>query len=289
MKVIEVLGKGLGLLVGLVYLFVIEENNLFLWAWFTGVMITVGIPHGAIDHLLYYQKKGSESSLSTFIFLYVSIMATYLICWYYLPIPALILFLTMSAYHFGQSHFIHIKVEKQKVLLYMATGFYYLGVILFSDFDNTGDILKSMVDIQLLRPFTTAIVLGLMLLSASLFLFQAPSKKYIFLLELPVLGLILYYLPLLLAFITYFGFWHSLPSLLEEYKNLRLFGSKNKVTSFVKNLLPFSLISMLGIILILLVVNRWLAEEELILTFFVLVSLISAPHIWIMNRFLETD
>ena len=289
MRAIEILGKVSGILIGLVYLLIIKENETFLWGWFLLVMATVGIPHGAIDHLLYHKKVTREDGLQKFLFLYLGIMVIYLVCWWYLPVIALILFLIMSAYHFGQANFLPIKVENNKILLYLNTGFFYLAVILFGDFERTTEILQPMVDIQIFRPYSTIIIFSLFILSSFFILLLDSKKKYYYLIELTVLGLFLYHMPLLLAFITYFGFWHALPTLIEEYKSLSFDNDKNKFLSFVKQLLPFSLISMVGISLILIFFYEWLTERELTLLFFVLVSLISAPHIWIMNKFLENS
>ncbi|HSI76354.1 MAG TPA: Brp/Blh family beta-carotene 15,15'-dioxygenase [Lunatimonas sp.] len=287
MKSIEVGGKALGMLIGLGYLWLLQDNVVLLWGWFLLVMATLGIPHGAIDHLLYHKKAGGKSGLQRFIFLYLGIMLIYLVCWVYVPITALILFLIMSAYHFGQANFIPIKVEKNKSIVYLCTGFFFLAVILFGDFDRTSEILQPMVDIQVFRPYSTVSIFSLFLLSSLLILSLKSQKKYYCLLELSTLGLILYHMPLLLAFITYFGFWHALPSLIEEYENLTFQDSTSKPLSFVKQLLPFSLISLFGITLILVFFDKWLSENELTFLFFVMVSLISAPHIWVMNMFLE--
>lgn len=287
MKAIEIIGKATGLLIGLVFLWIIKDNETLLLGWFLLVMATMGIPHGAIDHLLYHRKAGSKSGFQKFLLLYLGIMLTYLVCWVYLPITALILFLIMSAYHFGQANFIHVKVERYKSLLYLSTGFFYLAVILFGDFGRTSDILGPMVDIQMFQPYAIGSIF-LLLLSSSFFIVQLTSrKKYFYIAELVVLGFCLFQMPLLLAFITYFGFWHALPSLIKEFSSLSFDGSKNKFLSFVKQLLPFSLISMLGISFILIFLGDWLSERELTLLFFVMVSLISAPHIWVMNMFLE--
>lgn len=287
MKAIEIIGKATGLLIGLVFLWIIKDNETLLLGWFLLVMAMVGIPHGAIDHLLYHKKAGSKSGFQKFLLLYLGIMLTYLVCWVYLPITALILFLIMSAYHFGQANFIPVKVERNKSLLYLSTGFFYLAVILFGDFGRTSDILGPMVDIQFFQPYAIGSIF-LLFLSSSFFIVQLNSrKKYFYIAELVVLGFCLFHMPLLLAFITYFGFWHALPSLIKEFSSLSFDGSKNKFLSFVKQLLPFSLISMFGISFILIFLNDWLSERELTLLFFVMVSLISAPHIWVMNMFLE--
>ncbi|WP_158860540.1 Brp/Blh family beta-carotene 15,15'-dioxygenase [Lunatibacter salilacus] len=287
MKAIEVVGKALGILIGLGYLWLIQENETLLWGWFLLVMASLGIPHGAIDHLLYHKKAGGKSGLQKFIFFYLGIMLIYLVCWVYLPITSLILFLIMSAYHFGQANFIPIKVENNKYILYLCTGFYFLAVILFGDFDRTSEILQPMVDIQVIRPYSAVSIISLFFLSSFFIARLTSQKKFFYIIEMVVLGICLYHMPLLLAFITYFGFWHAFPSLIEEYSSLSFDGNKNKFLLFVKQLLPFSLISMFGISFILIFLNDWLPERELTLLFFVMVSLISAPHIWVMNMFLE--
>ncbi len=286
MSAIEATGKVTGLVVGGIYLWTTYENDYLSWGWFILVMATVGIPHGAIDHLM-YQNKSKNNGLLSFLFLYLGIMLSYLLIWAYLPVLSLVLFLVMSAYHFGQTHFIQIKVERNKTLLYLSTGSFYLAVILFGDIKQTIEILKPLVDIQALSFYGPWVIIIFFLLT-SIFILLLKSEKIIsHLLELVVLGLFLYNLPLLLAFITYFGFWHALPSLLEEYKKLDLGITKNKFLLFLRYLLPFSIISLTGIALVLIISNKWLSEREITLLFFVMVSLISAPHIWIMNRFLE--
>ena len=114
----------------------------------------------------------------------------------------------------------------------------------------------------------------------SLFI-QTPT--FVLLFEMIWLGIFLFQLPLILAFTTYFGFWHSLPNLLNIYKNIR---NENPEADY-KVFIPFSSLSLFGIVLILLIARSWFSSEQLILLFFVLVSLISAPHIWIMENFFQ--
>nr|MBI1231723.1 beta-carotene 15,15'-monooxygenase [Cytophagales bacterium] len=287
MKRIEGIGKGTGILVGIAYSISEYQSESFLWAWFILLMVTLGIPHGAIDHLLYQENQGKKQNLKTFILIYLGIMLVYLLCWYFYPIAALVLFIGMSAYHFGQSHFISVPATSKKQLLYLSMGCFYLSVILFGDFNQTREILLNLVDIQFINPWTTPIIGSFFLTSSLLVLLQKTPKKYGFIIEMIVLGFCLYYMPLLLGFITYFCFWHALPSMMEEYYKLS-FAKENNGLLFVKSLLPFSLISIIGIAFILVVFNQWLAEKDITLLFFIMVSLISAPHIWIMNLFLES-
>ena len=102
-----------------------------------------------------------------------------------------------------------------------------------------------------------------------------------------ILAPILYFSPLLISFSVYFGFWHSLPSMLAEYAYLRNIPAFNSPLKFGKQLLPFSGISLVGIAGILFAGLEFLNPNQLYLLFFVLISLISLPHILYMDTFLK--
>jgi Brp/Blh family beta-carotene 15,15'-monooxygenase len=114
-----------------------------------------------------------------------------------------------------------------------------------------------------------------------------PKIKKTQLLEMLILGPILYLSPLMIGFVVYFGFWHALPSMITEYKFLSGFMAYNSVKKFVVQLLPFSILSFIGIGLILFLGLKFLENNELILLFFVMISLISFPHILYMDSFLK--
>ena len=65
-------------------------------------LITVGIPHGAVDHLLETGKWDSKKA-PRFIVTYLLQAAGMAFLWYLFPELALILFLLYSAWHFGQA------------------------------------------------------------------------------------------------------------------------------------------------------------------------------------------
>jgi len=287
MRNIENIGKIFGLFIALVYLAFFQENKIFEYFLFGAVLLTIGIPHGALDHLL-LNPKINNKGLAKFILKYLLIILIYLMVWMFLPIPALIAFLAMSAYHFGQSHFIGMPMTYLKKTSYFTTGIFYLSVILWGDFDNTAAILKNLVDIEPISDYRWFIILGSFLISNLLLIKNFSDKWLIFSLEMLVMGAILYQLPLLVGFIIYFGFWHALPSMSEEYKSLKSYFGKNKLKSFIKRMMPFTIASIGGMWIILAVFYPGSDADELMLLFFILVSLISAPHIWYMNLFLET-
>lgn len=286
MNVIENIGKVIAVILAILYMYVFIENDIFQWFIFATVLLTIGIPHGALDHLL-PQGGNKSKNLAVFVVKYIGIIALYLILWLILPAISLIIFLVISAYHFGQGHFIHLEVNKFKKLTYFILGSNFLAIILLSDFSATSAILDSIIQINFLADHIALIMLLFFVASIVLVSMQGLSKNYFLLAEIIFLSLLLYALPVLMSFILYFGFWHALPSMLAEFESLTAKIDKGKIKKFMIKLAPFSIISFIGIGIILLLADNYLNEEQMILLFFILVSLISAPHIWVMNNFLE--
>jgi beta-carotene 15,15'-dioxygenase len=264
------------------------DGGQFIQILFFGIiLLSVGIPHGAIDHLI-SNPNINKKGLGKFLMIYLTLIATYLAVWYLTPKLALVAFLIMSAYHFGQTHFLSDTPPKRysKVLFISRGGFFLLAVLL-GDWEATKGILSPLLDLEYLnqsRLFILMTFLFTTLLSQSIF---GPKFTINHLLELLIMGPILFFSPLLIGFVVYFGFWHALPSMITEYKFLKSFSAYNTVKKFTFQLLPFSLISFFGIGVILLLGLNFLESSELILLFFVMISLISFPHILYMDNFLK--
>lgn len=286
MNVIENIGKGVAVVLATLYLLAFTESEAFQWIIFGVVLLSIGIPHGALDHLL-PQGGNKSKNLTIFILKYLGIIAAYLILWMIFPAISLAIFLLISAYHFGQGHFIHFKITKFKKLTYFILGCNFLAIILFSDFIATAAILDSIVQIGFISEYNSIIMLAFFVTSIILVSIQNIAKIHLLLSEIILLSFLLYTLPVLMGFILYFGFWHALPSMMAEFDSLTAKIQQGKIKKFVIQLAPFSIISFIGIGIILFLANSYLNEEQMILLFFILVSLISAPHIWVMNNFLE--
>ena len=287
MKRAETYGKILGGICCLLFLFLPESLNWVSYGFFGLILLLVGIPHGAIDHLTsdpFITKPG----LVRFVGLYLLLIALYLVCWFFFPLIALIAFILMSAYHFGQTHFIGVRVPKTlDIVLFLSRGSFFLAFILLGNLEETSAILKDIVIIQLSDIQSIGILAILFSFTIGIQLYQLKGLRRKDIFELTVLGALLYYSPLLVGFITYFGFWHALPSMIEEYAYLKRIPQFNTFKKFAFQLLPFTLISLIGISLILLIGQHYLETSQLILIFFIMISLISFPHIIFMDRFLR--
>lgn len=289
MNRVEKAGKILG--IGLCLLFILFPSipDIYQWIIFAIILFLVGIPHGGIDHLI-HNPNIEKNELYRFIINYIILILIYAIVWWLFPKIALLSFIVMSSYHFGQSHFIQRIIPKKFTSLSISLrGLFFLFVILLGSWESTKTILSPIVNLELDTGYRIGILFFLTLVSIGFQGGQGMKLTSEDLFEYFILAPILYFSPLFISFIVYFGFWHALPSMLEEYRVLRTFPTYNSVKKFVVQLLPFSLISLFGIAFILFLALSYLDQNEVSMLFFALVSLISFPHILYMDAFLKKN
>jgi len=263
-----------------------------------GMIFLLGIPHGAIDHVLLSKKRQTLSEQIRFYSFYLGLIGLYVITWILLPYFSLVVFFLISFYHFGQSQFSELKVSEgdwSKKLLYVFWGasiisglFYhhYDRLIQFfletSHFDKTAIVITP---VSLAYFFGVSTIISVFLM-AYLILIRVRSFAK-FLSEIGVfllLHLAFFTIPPLLAFALYFAIWHSLKVLYEEYRFLDRKRQKFNVSKFVKELLPFSLISVVGVLILLFAFSYF---EFTISPFFltiIFLSVLTLPHSVVMDN-----
>ena len=72
--------------------------------FFTSLILLTGIPHGALDHLIQEatdKKLNRIYSVKLFLLRYLMIMILYAFAWYWFSGLSLLIFLVISAWHFG--------------------------------------------------------------------------------------------------------------------------------------------------------------------------------------------
>ena len=146
---IEKLSKVLGLGIALLFILIPNLPIAVQFGVFGVILVLVGIPHGGIDHLI-HNPEIRPKGLVHFIIRYLLLMSAYGLLWWLLPVAALIAFLGMSAYHFGQSHFLEQgQLQPKEGLLYLLKGSFFLSVILFGDWEMTQEILSPILTVSI--------------------------------------------------------------------------------------------------------------------------------------------
>jgi Brp/Blh family beta-carotene 15,15'-monooxygenase len=259
-------------------------------------VLLIGLPHGAVDHLLYYQKN--EIRNYKFYVTYLSLMLLILFLWIVSPIFSLIFFLIISAYHFGESQFSDLKNNINVKILRFAWGSLILGglflfnhtelINVFTNFSDTA-ILIGLFNTDVLTVICFLSLFGVVYSSRGLIRAKVLDWDRVAN-EIYILTLILitfYLLPFLIAFTLYFCILHSLKVLVQEYKYL----SKNKLDykfqTFVKALFPYSAISILGVLLLGYLCHVNIFEQSILLISLILISMLTLPHSIVMSRFYQ--
>jgi len=262
------------------------------------LLLFLGIPHGAIDNVLYLRKHKTKNAL--FIGVYVFIVGLNILIWVLSPSIAYVLFLVLSAYHFGQSQF--SQYFKNQLIDHKALYFFWglavlFGFVLFNLEEINGIMIQyeefavfsplhQKIGMQIGFASTLAVAIGFKLKLT----LQKTMTIENFLMELLVLGLILvcfYLMPLLIGFTLYFVILHSFKVLREEYQFLNVEREVSSVKSFIFLLAPFTLLSIIGIAFMFGLIHFDILSISYGYCLIIIISSITLPHVFVMNRFYD--
>ena len=260
-------------------------------------IVLLGIPHGAIDHIIFLEDNATLRPLHFYGF-YLGLMSLYLFFWIVFPMFSFILFLTMSAYHFGQSQFSEIPSNQLfgNYILYFIWGTSILSGLSFYNIDEillTADMSADMSFLSVIfNERLLSILLPLSTIITFFILLIATRKKQIsyerFFFEVYILILIhisFYILPLTVGFTLYFVILHSFKVLSEEFSYLKSRRNNFSVSSFIKLLIPFTVVSVVGGSIVMICAQYQLIGISKVLLVFVLISVVTLPHSFVMHDF----
>jgi lycopene beta-cyclase len=272
------------LLLSVVLLLIYKTTpQIFNWiqiTMFTVGLFLVGIPHGAVDHLLETDNLNSRIKLK-FVINYLGLAFLNLILWVFFPIGALLFFIGYSAWHFGQTDLREWQPKKINALKNASWGILILSTILLGHVVETNSILENMntLKIPIQNNLGKEISVYLVLVGVVWAIFEKRWMMFISSLML----LVSIELPLITSFGLYFIGQHSM----NGWSHLK-HGMKANNTSLYLKALPFTIGALiLFAVFIYLLRNNYLSNfnDSIITIFFVFISCISFPHVMAMNSF----
>jgi Brp/Blh family beta-carotene 15,15'-monooxygenase len=260
--------------------------GLQLQALLCGVMLcSVGVPHGANDHL-YRSDKSITGSLH-FIAIYLGAIFSFLALWWNLPVVAFILFFIISFHHFGQSNF------ENNSASYLPSWLWGIWILVFPVLLHWHEAIRIFEEMLSYNKHSTPIAFPeegilfhvngsfpiIIILACfyilSLFYFERENIRY-YLIQFAVVTIWYLCTPLLSGFIVVFCLWHSLQSL--RHQALYFTQTGGTLPAFFKALVPFSTVALLSFGVYLYFREFNIAEA------FILLSLITLPHVVVMHR-----
>jgi Brp/Blh family beta-carotene 15,15'-monooxygenase len=254
---------------------------------FIALVGSVGMLHGALDHQVafrYYGMRTNTRGWVSFLGGYLGVMVLYGLLWYVMPLLALVVFLVLSVWHFGQSDMNDYKVRRGEYIMNITRSSAVLGVMFGLHIDEVQQILGSVLPWQIPTEVGYVMAGGSLLLHVvALFGFK-PRPLGWALFDILWLSLVSAMLPLLLAFAVYFALWHSINHLSE----LRNYLHYARWTRMVLNGLPFTLLALVIIAVFAFMLPNEGNPMEWVLFLFIAISLMTMPHMLLVDRMMRT-
>ena len=259
------------------------------------LILLLGIPHGAIDHVLFFKKR--KMSQLKFYSIYLGLSFLFVILWHILPVTSLILFLLISAFHFGESQFADILFKKSlRFIFYFFWGLCLLSTLMYYNINELYDITSYFDDTIILDKIYNKDKIGIFFYITNVItIISIIALKYYkkinndrLLSELFLLFLIhatFYLFPFIIGFTLYFVALHSIKVMNDEFKFLKDEDNKFSIMSFLKLLAPYSILSIIGTSFLLILSYYNFIPYSIPFLAIIIISVITLPHAIVMNIF----
>ena len=267
------------------------------------LILTIGVSHGALDHL---KGKKLLTILNIKIFyifylIYILLALSVILVWTIVPAITLIVFLAVASFHFGKedTQFLINKSSNLNSILYFFRGLLIIIAPMYFNFDETVTIFKMLLidseqfysSLGFIEKYKIIeIAIGLSALSSIvLFLSEFNIKKFAIFLDFFSIIILNYYLSPLVAFTIYFCFLHSIRhtiSLAIEMDNSNL---KNGLKLFAQKALPLTVLTaILSLLGLYFLNNVYELNSAILKIIFIGLASLTFPHI-LLEYFLEKN
>ena len=192
----------------------LRDNNLLILSLF--LILSLGISHGALDHL-----KGKKllkilnyKSISLFYFFYVLIGISIILLWLLFPQFLLLIFLITASYHFGKEDSEFIKNKSNFYLFYFFKGSIVITAPLLFHKTDTLNIFENLnfyvsQSIFISNEFIYIMIAISLFANILISLNNQIEIKSLLLMDFLSIIILNYFLSPILAFTIYFCFLHS--------------------------------------------------------------------------------
>ena len=259
------------------------------------LILLLGIPHGAIDHVLFFKKR--KMSQLKFYSIYLGLSLLFVILWHILPITSLLFFLLISAFHFGESQFADVFFKNSlRYLFYFFWGLCLLSTLMFYNVNELFEVTSYFNDTIILDKiydqdkigiffYITNFVTLTSIFSLNHFNLIKKDRLYSEIFLLFLIHITFYLFPFIIGFTLYFVALHSLKVMNDEFKFLKTENKKFSFSNFLKLLAPYSILSIFGTTFLLLLSYFSYIPYSIPFLAIIIISVITLPHAIVMNIF----
>ena len=258
-------------------------------------ILLFGIPHGAIDHIIFFKKR--QLTKLKFYLVYLGLIVGFVLMWHIAPVLSLILFLLISAFHFGESQFEDIKITKVlKNIFFFFWGIALLATLIYYNINELANVtayfddtlaFEKVYDIKKVTALyyvTNIITIASMILMAVYKQIKIERLLSEFFL-LFLIHITFFLFPFIIGFTLYFVVLHSLKVMQDEIEFFKKDNPKFSILDFLKLLAPYSILSIFFTTILLLLSYYSYIPYSIPFLSIVIISVITLPHAIVMNIF----
>ena len=264
------------------------------------LILFIGIPHGANDHLLFFNlinKSVDKNNKKSILFFasYIGLIILYVCCWYLFPTFSLGLFILISIYHFGQSNLYISPIESKfvKLISIFLSGSFVLLTPIFAHIETALPVIQSLSKnpdiLKISEDLGNKLAISAGILMIIHWVILMLSKHINFknglqeILNVLLLFGLFYYSPLWIGFAIYFTLWHAIPSIEDQINFFKTTRANYNFGKYIREIFPFSVIALLGLFLAFQFSGNYISVNQGIALLFSFIAVITLPHMIMMD------
>jgi len=264
------------------------------------LIVFIGIPHGANDHLLFFNlinKSVDKNNKKSILFFasYIGLIILYVCCWYLFPTFSLGLFILISIYHFGQSNLYISPINSKfvKLISIFLSGSFVLSTPIFAHIETALPVIQSLSKnpdiLKISEDLGNKLAISAGILMIIHWVILMLSKHINFknglqeILNVLLLFGLFYYSPLWIGFAIYFTLWHSIPSIEDQINFFKTTRVNYNLGKYVREIFPFSLIALSGLLLAFQFSGDYISVNQGLALLFSFIAVITLPHMIMMD------
>ena len=261
------------------------------------MLILFGVPHGALDLYIDQHLQKTDKKQNIFLIKYLANIIAYAGMWYFFPILALIIFIFITAYHFGEIDWMGKTSNLLHKFIFTLLGFSWILFLLTKNIHFALDIFLKMGRssiqkdflVQLadkIYPFTliTISIVYVVLFFFKIHFFEKKKNYYYALLQTLLLVFFVLYMPLWISFTFYFGFWHSILSFDKIRINFQIPNTFKGWSGLLIKAMPFSVMAWFGFAYITFLTLNSKDSAGIFTLLFISLSVLALPHLQVFTK-----
>ncbi len=306
-------------LVGVPFLFISDLPLTYQFVPLVASAIVLGMPHGAVDHLLLPRERGEGLSRDWMVFvglIYLVFGVLYTLVWFVSPVGAFVFFILLTWFHWGQGELYplvelvgaeYVRGRMQQILTVLARGgapmlvpliafpeqYEFVATSLIGLFDAGAAAALSPVFEPTSR-LLVAVLYGSLVGSTIISGYLQTDKRGPWMVDASELLLLTGFflvVPPILAIGVYFCFWHSVRHIVSttllhdgSVHSFTTGQSTRVVTQFIRDAAPLTAVALSFMTLLYLLVPQTpTGLADLVALYLVLIAVLTLPHVVIVT------